>query len=484
MKVYQNELRVLSTHGSSWTVFHANDTPKDPKDGELLRRTAMTEYKKPITHSQCLYAIMLCNAEDRSTFTAPLQDPILTNGSSSVQVVQAIPKRIRQQANVKDVVVDGFYNLIVQVIKMYSLDGRMTLHVSDYTEHINNYNYHRDLNDLAAEAVARDGDEFGYSGRSRSKTDKSWSGPWGKLTLQLTLFSPHAGYAQDNVREGDWVHVENARIKINSLGNIEAVVHTDQRYLDKITVSVLDEKDDRTKDARRRKREYLVKLKNQEKSLFGQIVGKKRKGERAEHGQKGQKKAKEKGKDLENQSTSLDRSAEQQDVIMGSIQQPTLTRHDVNKHGRGRFQISRNQLLKTNLVRCSHPQFPTRSLDEILNDKSLECTTPDGLSYRVPFQNAKYRARVQVVDFFPSRLQDFAVPKPSTEFDDLSSNEGMSDGDSSDGNPVTATQWRWRFALLVEDGSIPSGSVRQREHLQVIVADEDAEYLLNMDAVK
>ena len=101
----------------------------------------------------------------------------------------AAPKKVRQRVLVKDVQVQGFYDLMVQVIKMYPLDGRMTLYVTDYTEHTGNYNHQRDRNDLAAELVARDGDEFGYSAKSNPKLDKSWNGPWGKLTLQLTLYN-------------------------------------------------------------------------------------------------------------------------------------------------------------------------------------------------------------------------------------------------------------------------------------------------------
>ena len=91
MKTYQNEMRPLSSYGSYWIVFHANDIPTDVKDVELLRRKAMAEYKKELTLSECLYAISLCNAEDRSTFTPSLQATTSTNGGSTIQVVHSSP---------------------------------------------------------------------------------------------------------------------------------------------------------------------------------------------------------------------------------------------------------------------------------------------------------------------------------------------------------------------------------------------------------
>jgi protection-of-telomeres protein 1 len=59
--------------------------------------------------------------------------------------------------------------------------------------------------------------------------------------LQVELLPPHAGFARDRVREGDFIKLSNVRIKQGSAGKMEGNIWTDQRFPDKIQVHPLIE---------------------------------------------------------------------------------------------------------------------------------------------------------------------------------------------------------------------------------------------------
>jgi len=137
-----------------------------------------------------------------------------------------------------------------------------------------------------------------------------------------------------------------------------------------------------------------------------------------------------------------------------------------------------------------------RSLSSILSLDTHQNTSPSGITYTLPFQNIKSRTTVRIVDFFPTDLAQFAVriPKPS-EFDALSDHEPSdTDTDTSSqpsprhGNGMTEEdederKWEWRFGLVLEDASeekVPKGEERAR--MEVYVAEQDAEFLLKLDA--
>lgn len=109
-------------------------------------------------------------------------------------------------------------------------------------------------------------------------------------------------------------------------------------------------------------------------------------------------------------------------------------------------------------------------------NKTHNIKSPDGIEYRVPFQNICYRSKIRAVDFFPPNLADFAVPK---------SRRAVSDDDDYDGsnNVNRFTMWDWRFCLLVESAApLPPGESRER--IPLFVSGADAVYLLCMDPVE
>lgn len=111
-----------------------------------------------------------------------------------------------------------------------------------------------------------------------------------------------------------------------------------------------------------------------------------------------------------------------------------------------------------------------------LKHGSLECDAP--------FSLEKYRADVRVVDFFPHRLEDFAVGRKPSEYDILSDGSADEDTDLEDdmrhfksGKGFKNRQWEWRFALQVEDAE-PKGL---KERIWLMVDNHSAQYLLSLD---
>lgn len=155
----------------------------------------------------------------------------------------------------KDVSFGTFIDIVGQVVKTFPEGDRFTLYVTDYTRNVNLYNY-----PLTDESTGRDGDEFDYIS---SRPRKRWPGPFGQMTLQITLWEPHSWFARQNVKENDFVHLQNIRVKPSKYsGSMEGAIHTDRLYPDKIQVRVIDsnEPDELVKDVVRRKREYWKKI--------------------------------------------------------------------------------------------------------------------------------------------------------------------------------------------------------------------------------
>lgn len=142
-------------------------------------------------------------------------------------------------------------DIVGQVVKTYPEGDKFTLYVTDYTQNKNLYNY-----PFPDDSSGRDGDEFNYI---HSRPRRRWPGPFGQMTLQITLWQPHAWFAQQNIKEDDFVHLQNIQVKpAKDSGMMEGAIRTDRVYPDKIQVRVIDrnEPDALVKDVLKRKMEY------------------------------------------------------------------------------------------------------------------------------------------------------------------------------------------------------------------------------------
>jgi protection of telomeres protein 1 len=101
-----------------------------------------------------------------------------------------------------------------------------------------------------------------------------------------------------------------------------------------------------------------------------------------------------------------------------------------------------------------------------------------------PFTLCKYRANVRVVDYFPHKIEDFAVGHRASELDMLSDYSGGEDTDPEEemrifksGKGFAKNVWEWRFALQVEDAS----SKVSKERLWLMVDNHAAQGLLGLE---
>lgn len=182
-----------------------------------------------------------------------------------------------------DVKPDGFYDILGEAIKIFdSSPETVTVYLSDYTENAKFYHYNWEEGKSSG---SRDGDEYGYA-KSRPKGAKDWPGPYGKKTIQLTLYDGHADFVREQVKVGNWVQLRNVQIKFGKIGGcLEGYLRGDRESLDgKVQVEIMKqsleshENDPRWKEAVRRKWDEEEKFKLQKKQhLLEKAAGTKRK---------------------------------------------------------------------------------------------------------------------------------------------------------------------------------------------------------------
>lgn len=190
-------------------------------------------------------------------------------------------------AELKDARDGMFADMVVQIVREpYDVGDKMTLWVSDYTEHSSFYS-HKFTGGGSSERPT--GDPYGYQDRlSGTQQTSEWTGPFGQMSMQVTCFEPHASIIRDQrLTVGTWISLRNLQIKFgHNSANLEGYLREDRGAQGiKINISQLDHLDSETashelKNALRRKRDYETDKKTQLKSLTeAAIAGRKRKAE-------------------------------------------------------------------------------------------------------------------------------------------------------------------------------------------------------------
>ncbi len=324
-----------------------------------------------------------------------------------------------------------FADLCVLVVKKFpTQNGVCELYVTDHTPNKQLFDYippeSREANDGA------DGDEYGYAANNSHK--KAWPGPYGHLVLKIELQNPHADFANRTVHEGDLVFLRNVRLKISHAGEglLEANMWRDWQNPEKVGISKFVDKDRPEIHARfDRKERYWASR----RAKVGDEAGDGNKKKMTKTEKKKRKKAE---------------AAVKQRAVDQPIPAAVNTKIKVNRH-----------------IRCGHEEVhisPLRDILDLDNERHTN-TTPEGHTYTLPFVNAKFRARVRVIDFEPRQLEDFSIPR-------------IIDVDASDDESMdieSSITHEWSFALLLEDAS--SLSSRDAERMWVTVAHQEAQYL-------
>ena len=404
----------------------------------------------PPTDQICEYAAYMFHTIEKRFL--PTQDEFQVMAKQSLNVKQKF-------SLLQDVRDGNFYDLIVQVAKdPFDFGDKITLYVSDYTENPNFYHY-------TWEGIQEgEADPYGYTS-GEANSNKAWVGPYGKKSIQITCYEPHASYIRDEARADSWLSLRNVQVKFGRDGmNLEGFMREDRDSASaKISAQVLDTSDpnsvdDRLKDAVRRWRDYNKAKKADLKKLQADRGGHKRKAD--DTGEEGQ---------------------------LNSRRRRKLKRSQVES------KVSQQELAETqalglnDLVVCESSDEPVWTVESILEPHYYQGSI-EGQPARliVPFVCLKYRVNVRVVDFHPSRLEDFACSRTLSACDclsDNSENESSRD-DDTDGEESMGTGdriWEWRFMLQLEDASAKK---KEFNRVWIVVDNSEAQYLTGLNATK
>lgn len=348
----------------------------------------------------------------------------------------------------------SFAELLGEVRKIYCDDHKTELYLTDYTTNDRLYDYR--YTDGAD--GGREGDPFGYIGESSSK----WAGPWGKMTMSIVLWDPHSAFARDNVKEGTLVYLRNVKIKLDNNGSrLEGCCHGDRSNPTKVNVEVKKpyeaQGDERLKALLMRKRDYEAKAKAENVRFI-------------HNAQQVQKRPHEGTEEQRSKKTKTRNRKKKENRAKTEAEQTTAA--------------SEKPLNKLNgNIRCENHNVPCKTIVDILDPDVLLRETAKGTVYRLPFQNCRYKANVKVVDFFPDDIADFAAPRKVSQYDCLSDDGAVED---SDDDPTQVNgydvKWEWRFILLVEDARQQIHGRGQPARMELLVANTDGDYLLDMEA--
>ncbi|KAJ2988758.1 hypothetical protein NUW58_g3810 [Xylaria curta] len=448
---YRESISLITNRSTLIHIYTGSDIPRPPLSAEGALRP-LGSARKP--------------SQEEHEYVSWLYHHI---NKESVPDVATFQKQVDQSGHKKDkyckledVVDRKFCDVIVNVVKAPFDDmEKTTLWVSDYTE---NDSFHKFSWDGANQLGGRDGDSYGYLDTDIHAATK-WACPFGRRSMQITCFEPHASYVNSEVHIDQWVHIRNLRIKTGRNGlNLEGVLHGggdfSRRQVYILGLDAKEECDPRLKEAIRRKKEYEKLKKKQMKSLTandtGENTGTKRKVDNSE----------------EEKPNSKARRKEKREVARGKVEEQdrqTEERLGLNK-----------------LIKCESQEQPLTPLPFIIEPVSWK-TTVEGkkVTLTLPFACAKYRTNVRVVDFRPRKLENFATWRKSTESDVLSDYSSDSDSGSEDEDPGFAIRytgkkmWEWRFALQLEDADPKS---KEKSRLWAVVDNVEAQQLTGMDA--
>ena len=436
-------------------------TPKDAKQGA------------PPTMQILKYAQELLRIKDPTALRGPPRSTALdqamvikANGGHPPAIKQK-HRLLKDLLNPRELDRHQFVDLVGEVRRVFHGGNPVEVQVTDYTE-----------NSLLFDYTYRGQEDY-------VPTTKCWPGPWGQMTITVCAWDEHAEHIRqlmvnDGITVGIYVRMKNVQIAMDKngvmiQGHIRGVPGSSRSNIEFLKPREA-EFDEVLKTLLRRKRDYDMSMKA--KGIgFQQDQADTRKRKVAEEveepveQQKGPKKksSKRRGKKLQkDQSGTLCK-----DRMEVGVSEPIALKGPSNQH-----------------VRCETIEIPFTAVSAILDAEKLHRKTPDGNPYQLPFQNCKYKSKVQVIDFFPNSLEDFATPCRISDYEALSDHDSDAESVMSFDfaqNKPHEVRWEWHFFLMVVDPQpIKAQKALQNNAEQptmlLQVAGQDGDYLLNMDA--
>lgn len=451
VQMWKGAISLIKNRATEFHVLSAGKIPRSPEVVNSPWQSTPGLIRKP-NAEETRYVVLASSGIDEMGMPSRQEFLIKTEQAMNVKDKFSL---------LKDVKPDRFYNILGQVIKIFDgTAGTLTVYLSDYSPNSSFYHY---AWDAAQDSDPSERDEYGNH-KTKPKAAKEWPGPYGKMSIQLTLFDEHAQLFREKVKVEEWVLLSNVQMKFGKSGGcLEGFLRGDpNQYEGTVRVEVMKQKEEkednnpRWKDAIRRKLDYEKKFEKQKQELLDLAAG------------VGQKRKQD---DEPIKKNSKQRRREAQAAIeekVAASEAKLVEKLNLNEN-----------------VRCNYPDIPTLSLSTLLQPQKLLLNGEDRQEVVLPFIAANYRANVRVVGYFPPRLEDFATGRRVSEYDMLSDYSGGEDSDpeefnrswkSGKGAPIMT--WEWRFALEVEDAS----SKGPRAKMWLMVDNAAAEGLLNLDA--
>lgn len=245
-------------------------------------------------------AIIKLKAKSASSTNAILHHATTVSNAPSL--------RRDKRALIQDVVVGNYYNLITEVVKSYSAGlGTLDLYVTDYTVNKDLFLY----------------DDPMFAGEDGFRSSSQWKGPPGQITMQIRLWDPHASYAQENIREGDYISLTDVHIKLSQADKLEGALHQDQRYYEKIKVRKITYAQ-QYEELEKRKKDYLYnyELKQAKQHIAAKDANVAKRASAKSARKKEEKKEKERQK------------AKEQQALEKKVQEQEVARAGINRHGK------------------------------------------------------------------------------------------------------------------------------------------------------
>lgn len=338
-----------------------------------------------------------------------------------------------------------FVDLVGELQNVFLTGRPLELKVSDYTE--NEFLYE-------------------YSAAADSFRKSQWTYPTGKMTIQINCWEGMADYVREladkNLLQlGMYVKLQNVNVRLDKMGGkLEGNLSGGASFGTAITfVKADDARNDRAFDDLR-KRIHAYKSGQNEKAVLSKRAAEDNEDDHIEQPPN------KKSKNARKKKNRREREAKAQ--AEGKLEAQVESKPHSNGH-----------------VRCEAIDVELTSLADILNESQLEQTTVAGNAYKLPFRNCKYKTRVKVIDFFPDKLEDFAIqPKGTHRSGSEDSDDDMSSQRSyqSDVSGIGKDRWEWFFFLMVQDSQSSTTEPETPKTMLLQVTGADAEYLLNMEA--
>lgn len=177
-----------------------------------------------------------------SSYVSRLAGWFKTQRGMSVMTEIEVPKNIntvsarthgRPTLCVKDIRERVFCDLYGYVVKTYqSRDDAYTVYLTDYTSNDELHDY-----------------VYG---------ETQWNGPFGKLTIQITLWDAHATFAVKHVREDLFICLRNVNGKRSPAGTLEGAVRGERDNPRKVNVLVIENDHQSVKSIKLRKKQHDI----------------------------------------------------------------------------------------------------------------------------------------------------------------------------------------------------------------------------------